>query len=362
MLVCGDLDVLYTESVFMHLLLTDRKIPHEALFVTGASHEFNYYEDMGTFPYLRNILNFLDRTLKQVPAKPAPSRTTLVPDVFFRDDIVWAETPSGPLRLDLAIPKGYGPYPILVYFHEGNFNNGGKGLVHFKAKALAQMGYIVVVPEYRLADKAQFPAAVNDALGAVIWAKERVGRFNGDHSRVVVIGADAGAYLAAMTAFAYDRPGFSPTYKGNGMTDARPTAVALLGGAYRLDQLALGNGNEQEKTINPYSVRKFLGAEKGSSAGQLQSASLASYLDAKNPPPFFIMTGEDGRLYPESRWLQEQLDARRLEQVTYYLKGDRSQSQFDIETKRTDLPYARLMLDFLDAQTNNCGPMEGVCK
>jgi hypothetical protein len=89
---------------------------------------------------------------------------------------------------------------------------------------------------------------------------------------------------------------------------------------------------------------------------------LESYLDARDPAPVLVVCGTQARLYPESKWLAQELEARGKSPTSYFIKGEKREFKFSAETKRADLPYLRLLMDFLDDKTNNCGPMEGVCK
>jgi len=71
-IMCGTEDSVYPESIWLHETLEERGIEHTAFFVDGEEHEFNYLEARTDFPYLRAILDFLDRNLKEVkPLKTA---------------------------------------------------------------------------------------------------------------------------------------------------------------------------------------------------------------------------------------------------------------------------------------------------
>ncbi|MEM1444019.1 MAG: alpha/beta hydrolase, partial [Verrucomicrobiota bacterium] len=65
------------------------------------------------------------------------------------------------LTADVYRPaEGEGPYPCIVMYFGGGWQNGRPALFAPLAQAMAQRGYVCVVPEYRLSGEAPFPAAV----------------------------------------------------------------------------------------------------------------------------------------------------------------------------------------------------------
>ena len=92
------------------------------------------------------------------------------------------------------------PRPVLVFFYGGAWVEGARRDYAFAAKAYANQGFVVVLPDYRLAPKVRYPAFVQDGAGALRWTQDNIARFGGDPSRVAVAGHSAGAYIAAMLA------------------------------------------------------------------------------------------------------------------------------------------------------------------
>lgn len=91
-------------------------------------------------------------------------------------------------------------YPLLVYFHGGGWVLGNLDTHDSLCRSLANSaGCVVVSVDYRLAPENRFPAAVEDAYGAVCWASENAHLLNGDASRLLVGGDSAGGNLAAVS-------------------------------------------------------------------------------------------------------------------------------------------------------------------
>lgn len=86
--------------------------------------------------------------------------------------------------------------PTVVFFYGGSWQWGYKEGYRFVAQALAEEGYRVVVPDYRLSPEVMFPAFIEDGAAAVARTVE----LNlADHG-LVLMGHSAGAHTAAMLA------------------------------------------------------------------------------------------------------------------------------------------------------------------
>jgi acetyl esterase len=106
------------------------------------------------------------------------------------------------LRADVAIPKGAGPHPVVIYLHGGGWAFGSPTSFRKLGMQFAEAGYLTVILDYRLAPEHPFPAALEDTMFAIGWAAENARRWNGDGARIAIGGDSAGANLAlsAITA------------------------------------------------------------------------------------------------------------------------------------------------------------------
>ena len=88
--------------------------------------------------------------------------------------------------------------PVLVFFYGGRWTDGSKDMYPFVAKPFLDMGYVVVIPDYRKYPDVKFPAFVEDGAQAVAWTLDNVSEYHGDSSRLFIMGHSAGAHIGAL--------------------------------------------------------------------------------------------------------------------------------------------------------------------
>lgn len=139
-------------------------------------------------------------------AAETPTDLKVIKDIVYRtgDDLTAYEAER--CRLDVTLPAQSGqPFATYVWLYGGGLKNGGKGLASEHcaeiAASFAREGIAVVVPDYRLSPKAQYPAYVDDAAAAFAWTVRHIGEHGGDPRKVFIGGHSAGGYLALMVGF-----------------------------------------------------------------------------------------------------------------------------------------------------------------
>jgi acetyl esterase/lipase len=88
----------------------------------------------------------------------------------------------------------------VIFLHGGTWVKGEKEDYRFVGAALAEAGYVAVLPNYRLYPQVRFPEFIQDGARAVLWAREHASEFGGDPSALFVMGHSAGAHIAASLA------------------------------------------------------------------------------------------------------------------------------------------------------------------
>lgn len=96
--------------------------------------------------------------------------------------------------------------PLMLYIHGGGYISGTPEISSGEMKKFIEKRPCVVVsPDYRLALKEPYPAALNDCYDTLLWAKENAYQLGIDPEKIIVAGHSAGGGLtAAVTLKARD--------------------------------------------------------------------------------------------------------------------------------------------------------------
>jgi len=116
------------------------------------------------------------------------------------ESVLLREVDGERVTADVFVPKGKGPFPVLVYLHGGGWVAGSPATHRKLTQRFAEAGYLVVSVDYRLAPEAPFPKGFDDCVHAVRWAAENAGRWGGDPKRIAIGGDSAGGNLSAAVA------------------------------------------------------------------------------------------------------------------------------------------------------------------
>jgi acetyl esterase/lipase len=103
-------------------------------------------------------------------------------------------------RLDIYLPARPSGAPVILFWHGGSWQSGSKDHYRFVGAALAERGFVAIVPNYRLAPEFPFPAFVQDAALAVTWASKNARSFGADTDRLYLSGHSAGGHVALLLA------------------------------------------------------------------------------------------------------------------------------------------------------------------
>jgi acetyl esterase len=168
-----------------------------------------------------------------------------------------------PARLYRSGPE---PRPLVVFLHGGGFVFGGLESHDRLCRRLAHSaGVAVLAVDYRLAPEHPWPAAVDDAVGALRWAAEAGSELGGTGGAAAVAADSGGAVLAVLACL---------RVRGEG--DPRPSGLILA-------------NPHLDLTLSSPSVE-----EKGSGWG-LEASAMRWFVDTWVPDGVDL---DDGRVSP----------------------------------------------------------------
>ncbi|KAK4411330.1 putative carboxylesterase 8 [Sesamum angolense] len=161
----------------------------------------------------------LNRTVQIPMVDPTPYQDTKPTPTALSQDIYLSPYNKAYIRLYIPLnPPKNKKLPLIIYLHGGDFVLFSASTVifhNFCNDIASQFPAVVASVEYRLGPENPLPAAYDDALNAIFWAKNQALGVGGrdpwmeyaDFSRVFLLGSSAGAnivYHVALRALDFD--------------------------------------------------------------------------------------------------------------------------------------------------------------
>lgn len=247
--------------------------------------------------------------LQAAPAKPLPDNVVLTEGVEF------LEIDGHQLLLDLYRPKSTkGEVPLVVWVHGGGWNKGSRSKCPIAW--LCNEGFAVASVDYRLTDKAQWPAQIEDCRAAVAFLRTNGKQYGLAVERIGVCGASAGGHLVALMG----------TLDQNEQAQSESGIQAVCDFFGPTDLLTMPNNvldaGETEADLAKVNGAKLLG---GIVRDQPEKARHASALHqvSSNDPPMLIVHGDADEDVPiaQSKRLHQKLIAAGCESTLHVVPG-----------------------------------------
>ncbi len=194
---------------------------------------------------------------------------------------------DAPLKADVFVPAGEGPFPAVLVVHGGAWMAGNKSHMTPTARALAENGYVACAINYRLAPKYPFPAQIEDCKSAIRWMRTNAERYKIDPKRIGGFGYSAGGHLVALL----------------GMTDSQSglegSDAPADGPSTRIQAVVAGGAPCDFRATPPNSERLsyWLGGSRAEKPQAYELASPSRFITKDDPPTFFYH-GETDALVP----------------------------------------------------------------
>jgi acetyl esterase/lipase len=117
-------------------------------------------------------------------------------------DVRYAEGAGAAHELDVYVPDkpAAGARPLVVFWYGGRWTDGDKSDYRFVGAALASLGCVAMLPNYRHYPEVKLAGFMADAAEATHWAVAHARDYGADPSRLFLMGHSAGAHIAALLA------------------------------------------------------------------------------------------------------------------------------------------------------------------
>lgn len=219
------------------------------------------------------------------------------PPVKVVPDITYATVGKEKLQLDLVLPAGPGPHPVVLCFHGGAWTAGSrKDLTRPSIQLpgvttsptndpgilenLARRGYAAATVSYRLAPKCKFPSQIEDAKTAVRFLRANAKKYDLDPDRFAAMGFSAGGHLALMLGTTDSTAGFEGTEHAE--QSSKVQCVIDFFGPTDMSMYAETPG------VAESFIAAFLGKECLSDPKSYSRASPIEYVSKSAAPTLFI--------------------------------------------------------------------------
>ena len=99
------------------------------------------------------------------------------------------------------------PAPVLIFVPGGAWVHGSRLLQGYALMShLAEMGWVCLSIDYRVAPHHRWPAHITDVKTAIAWARANVDKFGGDRNFIAIAGCSAGGHLSALAGLTPNDP------------------------------------------------------------------------------------------------------------------------------------------------------------
>ena len=249
-----------------------------------------------------------------------------LPDVGdFHTAVPYREVESDVSTLDVIVPKGEGPFPVLVYLHGGAWVWGSPATHRKLTFRLAEQGFLTMSVDYRLAPEHPFPSGFNDCVHAIHFAAHNAGQWGGDSDRLVLAGDSAGANLAAAAAIELAGRVAAPSIR----------AIGLMYGVFDF------SGFESD-AVTRLLVDAYLGGEEA----LVGDPRVSPIVSATKLPPAHIAVGSADPLIEDAQTLRAAL-ARAGKVHDFQVYEDMPHAFMQMEFLPDARQSVRRMTDFL---------------
>jgi len=257
-------------------------------------------------------------------------------------DLAYADL-SPSQHLDLYLPKGAGPFPVVIFIHGGAFKFGDKaGLgpnFRHDVETANAAGIALASINYRMSDEARFPAAVQDARAAVRFLRANAERYHLDPDKIALWGQSAGGNIALMAGITGSEARFDLAGSPLQHVPDRVSAVVSMYGPTQfltMDEQLKAQGcpasmQNHNAADSPESL--YLGAPIPQIPAEVAASSPLTYV-AAGMPPVLLQHGTEDCIVPtaQSRILAARINAvagpgRAVFEV--FRRADHADSRFD---------------------------------
>lgn len=190
------------------------------------------------------------------------------------------------LHLDVFLPaKAKANGQAILWVHGGAWRSGNKSHSYAMANLLAQRGYAVLLPEFRLAPEAPYPAGLRDVNDAILWAKANAAALGVRADRIALGGDSSGGQMAALLAYTVGSGLYAPAD-----ADTRVSALVDCDGVLDMTSPLALKFEDAAGDASPFA--RWVGGGFAGQPERWKTASAAQHLGPDTPPTLILSSGQ----------------------------------------------------------------------
>ncbi|MEL7242869.1 MAG: alpha/beta hydrolase [Cyanobacteria bacterium J06573_2] len=237
-------------------------------------------------------------------------------------NLIYHQINNSQLKLDLYKNQNPGLHPILIAIHGGGWTQQSKDTFKFFFDPYLSWGFSVININYRLANTALAPAAVEDSRCALYWVINNAEKYSFDTTKIVTTGFSAGGHLSLTTGIMSPETEFDkqcPSHDLDNKFDNKKVKVAAIvnwSGITDVEDLIAGDNKRN------YAV-EWLGNNITNTEIELaKKVSPINYVRSDLPPILTIHGDKDTVVpYAHAVKLHQKLDKAGVVNQLFSVKG-----------------------------------------
>ena len=216
------------------------------------------------------------------------------------------------LTTDIHIPKGEGPFPILVYFHGGGWISGSPKSHRKICHRFAEAGFLVFNVDYALAPENPFPQGFDECCESLRWVVANAEKYNGDSNKLSVGGDSAGGNLTAACA---------ASLADDSEVDIKK--ILLIYGVFDFSSMGQTSDNVLDTQASDLMMEMMVGSYLGSERDEdvLSDPRVSPIHLSDKLPPAHILCGTLDGLMAGSKLLAEKLNSQGIKNEEFYYEN-----------------------------------------
>lgn len=205
-------------------------------------------------------------------------------------DVAYGDHPRE--KLDIFLPAGSGPFPVVLQVTGGGWVYGDKSMIKMQKMFLTclKRGYAVASMNYSLSDQAKFPVPILQVKAAIRFLRQHASQYTLDEQNLFLYGNSAGGYLALMAGYTDERePFYDAPRPGQEGVSSGVTAIADVYGVTQLvnnREMILSTGLEPKYYSDDIRSNEgyFMGFDTRTCPELIAAASPITYVRPGCPP------------------------------------------------------------------------------